>query len=352
MSWRFGELTGEALANVGPKHRALGLVVVAVLSAIGCLLGLQGGRAIEQARAQRDAGSAVVVVIAGESRPLSAARCEALGGLGGVEAAGGVGLDRPDNPVAFAGGPGLVARYVTPGAVRVWSRRAPLGTALVGPELIAVNALAGNSILFWADGATTRLGGVAPEPLPPAGLRDAVLVPRAPEFGLSECWLRLAPGMVDRGLELAEFAFSGHDAVVTPHIKPDPNLASPLEQWTAVAGMRPWLAGGAVIAVVGALMTWTRRSEFAVYRTFGTTTGQIGWMVFTESAAVMVPAALAAVPICLLATGQLVPGGFSGELALVVARTVAAAALLGLAGATALGMIATRGNLAAQLKDR
>src|SRR5690606_21734865 len=75
-------------------------------------------------------------------------------------------------------------------------------------------------------------------------------------------------------------------------------LSSPEEQWQDYSSLRPGLAAGGLGALFISTFLWSRRSEFAAYRTFGTTSSQIGLMVLAELALVYVPALAVGLAAC------------------------------------------------------
>lgn len=349
--WRPRALAREAWENLGPRQVVHGALSVLVVTGIGLLYASSATSALAQEADRRAAGSLVVQAIADPETSLSGHTCDRLNASDGVAAAGGIAAQRPVAPIAFPGGPPVPVEALTPRAIAVWAPGTWAGVA-VGSDLLDTGAIAVGSTLTSLDGARVPVADVLPSGVPLTRLRSAVLIPVPPNTELSECWLRMAPGHLDDGLRLAEYAFADAQVRIIPFAEMPPDLLTPSQQWHSFARGQPWLAGSAILAAVSALLAWTRRAEFAVYRAFGTTRWVIAMMSLMESALVLVPALLLS---CLLtvfgawamADGVLDPG-LARLLAAVQGATVLTA--LGLSAVTVqLGLL---GRVTDALKDR
>lgn len=352
MTWRPRELAHEARVNLGPRHLAFAVVAFAAAVAVGLLTSAQARAALEQDDALRAAGSLVWTAAASDETPLSAATCEALNREQGVDAAGGIATIRPAPIYPFSGAQPVTVEHLTVHALSVWTWRGDTGDVIVGTDLEDTGTVALGSVLMSSAGEELRVDARTPGNLPMSRLRSGLLVPRAGDFGLAECWARMAPGSWDQGRELLAFSFAGTGARVTPFTVLPPGISTPADQWRAFAELHPWSVGGATIGLVALLTAWTRRPELAVYRAFGTRRAEIATMLFLEHTALLVPVAAAATTVSLLATAALGGGAVDPDVVAAVTGSVLAAASLGLALSTSLSLIAVRGTVVDDLKDR
>ncbi|WP_341360909.1 hypothetical protein V5H98_07380 [Georgenia sp. M64] len=353
MTWHLRELAHEAWANQGPRQLILALIALGTLAGIAILTGLQAIRAIDQESARREGGSLVWMAIADEDAALDSVVCDDLNDGRGVAAAGGVFAAMPPTLTAFSGGPPVPTAYVTPRATTVWTPHDLSGQVVLGRDLAKTRSVGVGSALRTADGASTVIvdaqttGAVAH-----AGARSRVLIPRAPGGLLTECWVRMEPGAINSGENLLRFAFAGEHADIVPFTPAISGVLSPSQQWRAFAATYPWVAGGVVLGLVGVLLAWSRRSELAVYRTFGTTRAEVALMLWIEAAIAMVPAAFLAATAAMLYLSAIEGGPVLREVLVVLARTIGAAAAIALALIPPGAVVAMRGRLVDQLKDR
>lgn len=351
-TWRLSELAREARGNLGPRQVLFGAVALVMLSSLGILTGLNATRALEQERDRRAAGGLTWVADRSDERPLSAASCEALNRVDGVAAAGGVVDGSPADVYPFVGANPLPVRQVTPHALAAWTDQ-DYGNALVlGRDLEALGQASLGSSVVNETGTEVGVIGVRLDPAVPVGaLRASVIVRVAPTVPLSACWVRMQPGAYATGGDVLGPAFAGQGARVAEFL-PTSRGPSPYERWVEFAGIQPWIAAGALIVIVAALLAWTRRSELAVYRAFGTTRWQLGVVLWIETLAVLLVAASLASSLSLLVVGAAAHGGLGQDVSAIMLRLIAAAAALTLAVAPAMSVLMQRGNLADQLKDR
>ncbi|MCL2788018.1 MAG: hypothetical protein FWD59_05920 [Micrococcales bacterium] len=358
MTWRLRELLTEARSGIGPRGIAVGLIALTGLAAAATVSGMQAEGAIRQENSLRRDGSLVVAVQYrdGEDmerqRPLKGRDCERLNGLGGVQAAGGILLERPPAPVPFPEGPGIPALHVTPHALTVWQAEAPMDEIVIGPDLEDLGTVTVGTALIWDAGPAYQVGSRADAYIPHSGLRSAVMIPHHADANLSECWIKVSPGNQRLGLELATAVFSQAQVEIVPWLTAQTQTLSPTQQWHAFVDWHPWFAVAVFLALVIFVITWSRRSEMAVYRAFGTTNGELTLLITAETAVVLLPAALVACAISVTVTAGLADGTIPTDLASVIVRILGSTTLLTLGLTPVAARLAIRGTIADQLKDR
>lgn len=220
-----------------------------------------------------DRGATVFSITAVDREPLSASRCDALNGIGGVIAAGGiVGVESlhallPDYrflPLASA----------TPGLARIyWPESAARGTGVtVGAGTASDFGLVAGSLLAVSGGEDARYLPVADAaaPSPRSEAYDlALLEAVAPAGGTYECLVEGRPG-AGRDLEAALVGwFPGVPTSIHPYFSlPDTGRTPAAEMRDRLSFWLPLAAAGLVTA---ALLTWwmMRRPELALYAVLG-----------------------------------------------------------------------------------
>lgn len=352
MTWQVRALLQESSRNLGPRHLALGAVVCALFLGLGILTIAQASHSLRQQEARVSAGALVWSASGTEEAPIDGRTCEALNGASGIDAAGGVALTRPPSVHRYKGSPPIVVEAVTPGVLRVWDPRTGRTDVTVGRALEATQLLSVGSTLISADGERITVGSRTPQNLAVSRLASGLLVPVEPGVALAECWVRFAPGSVEHAEAAMRHVFTGTHARITPFLTPVTGVATPSEQWHAFADSHPWLVAGALASLVALLTTWTRRSEFAVYRTFGTRRSALSLMLLVELVLVVVPATAAAIVLALLGGRVIAQVPLGADLVATTVRTMLAAALLTIPLGTLAAGLAIRGGLVDQLKDR
>jgi hypothetical protein len=159
------------------------------------------------------------------------------------------------------------------------------------------------------------------------------------------------PGAVSEGGDLLTFTFRGTGAQVTPFLGSPAGLSSPAAQWHSFASLDVWAVAGLLLGALAGLATWTRRTEWAVYRTFGTRRVELVTVVGFESI-IMTPMVAVCASLVTLAGGTLLFGPLPWEIYAVTGRYIAAAAAVGVVVSLLAAPAAMRGNLLEQLKDR
>lgn len=350
--WRPNELVREATRNIGPRHLISGVLVTLLLTGLALLSSSQAFSSLEQEADRQGAGSLVVLVAADGERPLNAATCESMNASAGVEAAGGIAATRPPPAQAFAGSAPVTTEYVTPHAIRVWDPTSTTATTVVGADLSATGAVGPGTVLLWPDGAQTRVASELTPSVPVTRLRSGVLVPRTTDTALSECWVRMSPGAVDYGVTLASYVFRDAGAQIVPFTTLSPGVKSPSQQWHAYADAQPWVVGALMLALVAGLTTWTRRTELAIYRAFGTGRAAITFMLLIEQAVVLLPSMIVASLLATLGSAAIAGHRLPPDVPWLINATIAAAGLLGYALSAITCQLGVAGGLAEQLKDR
>ncbi|HLS63891.1 MAG TPA: hypothetical protein VK060_10965 [Ruania sp.] len=348
--WRPDQLLGEALRNLGTAHRILGVVIALVLAGVSGYVILQADRALNQEEQLRAAGSLVWVATAtDETVPLSGAACTRAGAWPGVAVAGGLAV-RPSGPLyAYHGGLELPVQAVTPGAVQVFLPEAPWAMPTVGAELVQTGQVGAGQWLLAADGSRAVRPEYQVEQAPVSVLTSNVTTTVLADTPVSTCWVRMQPGAVSAGGDVLAAAFPGGTATIARFLPEATGVLTPAQQWQAALALQPWLIGGLMITAAVLLVSWSRRSQLAVYRTFGTPRTIVMVMLAAELVLVALPAVAAAV---LAATITAAATGVPLHVLGIAARHTGAALLIGTAASTLLVATLLRGSLTETLRDR
>ncbi len=350
--WRLDELAAEARRNLGPRHAMTGVLAFLVLAAVLTFVVVQAQQALDQEAQRRAGGSLVWTISADDGTTLPGTTCTRLSLTPGIAAAGGVAATAPGPFYPYPGARPVQASGLTATAVQVFDPTAAPGTATLGADLQALGTVGPRGWLHDADGnRIVQLQTTVSDTVPLGLLTSGITVPAPGDAPLTQCWIRTTPGAVDAGRDLLAYAFAGLPASITPFSPPATDVLGPADQWRAAIGLHPWAVGAILLGLVGALVTWSRRTELAVYRAFGTTTATLTALVAIELALVLVPALAAAV----LATTTLLAatiGAVTIPVLTVALTQAAAAALTGYALAVALTPPVLRGRVTDQLKDR
>ena len=352
-------LAREALRNLGPRHLAVGLISAGLLGASGTLVAAQAASALVQEQAIIDAGGTVWWVQSDASGdPVPVRICADLGRSGGVFSAGGVGESLDTWEVAGLGSP-VSVDLGTVGLWSAWGRSDLDGQLVVGSDLAELGTVGVGTRL--ANGreevvVTARTDAL----IQPSRLRANVTIPHVADFVMSECWVRMEPAAFESGYELVVSAFAGYPVKIQAFAERSAGVLTPAEQWNQFASMPLWVFAGLLCGATVSLLAWTRRTELAVYRAFGTTKAELLALISTESALILTPATAIAIgaQLWLAATnsGLLTLGaGDTQPLAdaiLVGARTTVAGALLGWLFGSLAGSMTSGGHIVQALKDR
>lgn len=346
--WKTGELVEEARRNLGVRHLILAMTALLVAGAMTYLSLQAASSAINQVLERRAAGGLVWEATAKEPTGLAGPACHRLNALPGVQAAGGVLIHSRE--YRLPSGQRAAVLLVQPQTVNVWNNGPPLtlDQALIGRAYEQVGAASVGTQLIGSAG----LFEVAAR-LPPTTAHDqlqsSIVVAGLVTEPVHQCWVKMAPGAVASGGSLLEHVF-GADATVAPHLRASEGLLEPLQQWQGLAGTRPWLFAGLALGLVGAVVAWTKRSDFAVYRAFGTPLAQCLLLYWLELSFSVIPASAIGTCTALLAWAATQP--LHAEVLPVALSWSAAAVALGLGLSTLTVLFTAGGTLSDQLKDR
>jgi hypothetical protein len=350
--WRPDELSAEARRNLGPRHTMIGVLAVLVLSAVLAFVITQAQQALTQEAQRRAGGSLVWTIAADEGTTLPGTTCTRLGLVPGVAAAGGIAATAPGPFFPYPGARPIQVIGASANAVQVFHPTAPPATATLGADLQALGTVGLGSWLLDAEGQRTiHVDALVPASVPIGLLTSAITVPVAPDAPLSQCWLRMEPGALDTGRDIAAFAFTGLPATITAFSPDATDVLGPADQWRAAIALHPWAVGALLLAAVSLLVTWSRRTELAVYRTFGTPTSTLTALVAIELALVLLPAAATAI-LLTVTTLTVLTGGITTTVLTTALTQTLAATLAGYATALALTPLALHGKVTDHLKDR
>lgn len=350
--WRPDELAAEARRNLGPRHAMTAALAFLVLAAVLAFVVVQAQQALAQEAQRRVGGSLVWTITADDGITFPGTACTRLALVPGIAAAGGVTATAPGPFYPYPGSRSVQAVGLTGSAVQVFYPDAPPSTATLGADLQSLGTVGPGGWLHDADGdRVARLDTTVPATVPLGLLTSGVTVPAPADAPLSQCWIRTEPGAVETGHDVLAYTFTGLPATIAPFSPPAADVLGPADQWRAAVALQPWAVGAILLGLVATLATWSRRTELAVYRAFGTTTATLTTLVAVELALVLAPALAAAVLVTttvLAATN----GGIASPVLTVALTQAAAAALAGYALAVAFTPLVLRGRVTDQLKDR
>src|SRR5699024_677993 len=201
---------------------------------------------------------------------ISCAACTQCGVWPCVVGAGGLAV-RPSVPLyAYHGGLELPVHAVTPGAVQVFLPEAPWAMLTVGAELVQTGQVGAGQWLLAADGSRAVRPEYQVEQAPVSVLTSNVTTTVLADTPVSTSWVRMQPGAVSAGGDVLAAAFPGGTATIARFLPEATGVLTPAQQWQAALALQPWLIGGLMITAAVLLVSWSRRSQLAVYRTFGT----------------------------------------------------------------------------------
>ncbi len=288
-AWSFS--TQEAVANIR-SAKLQALVQFALALAVGAavvVLSAMNSRAIIHERTkQEDAGRSTYVVTA-VSAPLSAALCDAAGGIDGVRGAGAI-LQRYLAKTSLGTTSNVEILRVTPGYVpAAWGEVAPATWSVVAPVDLArelgltrgstfttatsseKGTVASRVTVDWSPTKRSRV----------AGINDSIIEAAPPTGAASECLVTARPNQRD-SVRQALAGWFGKGYRVAPFLQPSALVADPdvafserPSQWIAVVG--PFFVVGARVVFL-----FARRADLALYRAMGMSTRELARMILTE----------------------------------------------------------------------
>ncbi|MFG6476998.1 hypothetical protein ACFXP7_11500 [Microbacterium sp. P06] len=278
-SWRFADLTREALRNVfGRSARLLPAVALAGVlgaSSVGVLVLEQRSFTDEIADLTTQGRGVVIVGEASPDRParISRSSCEAIAEVPGVEQAGLIIDSGRVDAVPFA--------------VDAPARRA---STTLFPQLGEVDVLVGDTLAAQQGPFRTFVSGqafdamIAPPSREGTGTAFTLTFPLLPDdTSAARCVILLGPYVsapevtadLIAQLDIEGNTVSGQEVLTTPL---DP-IADYLSRISRFAPLALGLAGGFITAVI----TRTRTSELAVYRLSGTARASLLTLITLEN---------------------------------------------------------------------
>lgn len=346
--WRWRELVVEAHRNLGPRHLIHGLLLTLLVGAVAFAHASAFAGALDQQRRLEAAGATVWVARQADGRALPGPACDALGANEAVRAAGGVRRGLPDEVTLASTGQHLSTLWATPGALSVWNA-SPTGIAL-GRGYAATGAVwVGSPVVSSLTGTTSPVTEFLPRGVPDI-LNSNLVVVQAATFDVDECWVRMDPARMSAGSDLIYYAFAGTKARVEPALPTSSAVSSPQAQWESFRILRLWLTAGVAGGLAAGLLAWTRRSEIAVYRTFGTRAFALHVILGIESFIVHVAGWATGTSLSLLAATIAV--NTPGTAAEIILRAGSATALIAFGISIILVLPLGRGDLLFSLKNR
>lgn len=359
MSWRFGSLWREALANLRSnaiRSAVLGVVTAAMLGGLA-FLELRDTAEL-RAFSERFRQSGGYVAIATAEGGISASRCAALDGRDGIIAAGAV---RSRGQVTFATAPGVLFQSVelTPGTLRAWAPRSdvPLaetaGALLVGPALASELGVREGFVIHTEDGVAATIASVLDTGTRnPQSARWAIeVVP--PGGTANDCWVEFEPGAYTGGLEMlaAYFTTGDREAAVRPYTRQDEFSRNPQEELERRPQKSGWPLASVLIAGVAWLGAWFRRAELGLYLALGTPRRLVFALQAFESWAITAVALVAGTLWAAAIHGWIETDVHFDSLRLAGWTPLQAALLAGILAPIGAAIMA-RGSVASLLKDR
>ena len=358
-SWRNAPL--EAMANIRVnrlRHAIVGLLIGGGVFALlySELSAAQGS--LDTLRALNAAGRSVYIVepVVESGRPLlNSARCDHLSRLPQVRAAGGLTFVRsveferaPGTPFRLYLATGQFTRVVDPTQKAAAVTNMP--NVWVAREAMSQAGLRAGENERTRSGEQVRVHSFNPSRRHPLGALMVVALSRAQS--VEQCWFELRNPDLPGATELAATEFTASNLKVTVRSAQDANvfIRDPVNEFRRRRTRHAWLVFGLVTSSPGLLVMWFTRQNAALYRslragrvvTWAVTVGEasaiILWGVALGSSAALIVAVAS--------------GTVESASAVVGLRAVAKSAVVALLSTALVGVLATRGRLTDQLKDR
>lgn len=273
-SWRVSQIASEAVQNLlaAPLRAAITSTLFAAIFGGLAFMDLRVTEDVLNLRAELDARGARAVVATAEGG-LTASRCDALRGVSGISAAGGV---RHGDPVTLRSAPRVrfQSGAVTAGILEVWdpTYAGDYGAGFVAGDSFAQEVAARpGTVVVLSDLTLDRIGVVlnVQDRNPAAGRWLMEVMP--PVGRISECWVEFSPGSLDRAVSLlgAWFEEEASQLVVQRLIPTDQFMRDPARELAERPQAEAWLPLGLVVGLVMSLLIWLRRSEAGLYAALG-----------------------------------------------------------------------------------
>jgi len=283
--------------------------------------------------------------------PLRRDQCERLNELRGVTAAGSTGTG--DQVILLNASDEIVrVRGMSPGIYKILNDLGMDSNASLSDILVSESYL---SRIGLASGATIGLEGVgvktihaAPLQTVGSGFTNTVMTSEAAIGETTTCYVALEPNSLALASSLRS-AFGRSDTAIYRMLAGTELAGSPLEEHATRNTRHLWWTVAVFFAVTVRYVTWTRRSEIALYKSLGLPSSEIRLMLLLEFLAGSAIGSLAAVVAARIAAAAL---GYHPDAVLFgwVGATQASTALV---LATAVSVLLTHtGNPLEALKDR
>jgi len=287
-TWPASLAVRESLANARSARWMATLITVAVAwvsAAVGVAAAVETNRLHDAERAWIEAGGyAFVVEQAGgeDGAPLSVSACERLNDVDGVLAAFAAAVtDQALEPVTAPGTPATLIA-VSPGIYRMVGIAPPPTAGVITTEATthATGLQDGERAWFRATdyaggGVPTQLDAtlaLTDSPLLGESLAGAYLLVTLTGGSASQCYVAsdaVHAGTIGSYLSAALTAEDGTSPIVRPMLSENTyglDFATAYSDSTLRWG---WAAGGAALLALWAVVRWNRRTQIAVYATFG-----------------------------------------------------------------------------------
>lgn len=272
-----GILVREALANVR-AWRALAILLAVAAAGLGGFVSWSSASTVDRnvrAAAELDDAGRQVLRLIGVDGPLPAAACESLRGIDTVAAAYGVG---PISQARLSTGALVTVQQATAGIARylgVQDRDRVESWVLTGATLSEREGLIDDGWLAFGPVAPDGLAGrvVTTERLEARprtqNLDDSVIISLMPDQEADECRVEPVAGARPALVVGLTAVVSGIPVRVLPLREDIEIVDEPERRMRAVPGDLATFGAGGVLAVLVLGWWFVRRSEWALYRTFG-----------------------------------------------------------------------------------
>ncbi|MGH8873746.1 MAG: hypothetical protein ACRDVM_00615 [Acidimicrobiia bacterium] len=365
---RVGAIARESRLNLGFHS-----LVVLVLSLISCItlarleVSTVTGLLSDVERFQEAGG--FIMVAESEAGRLPGYRCGALATQPGVLRVGAVRRDAPEwesqqssskeAAVAALQAPGIPFGLLTasPGMVPLWnpSVEMPTGPGVVLGEAAAIElGLGVGDVLVPERGEAVPVVAVLDTELRNPSAMRKIIALTPPMAAVHECWVEFTPEAFNAAETVMNAVFSQEIATavqIVPFRRPDELGASPSEKLLGRPHRNGWIGVALTMTASYWLTSWSRRSEWGLYRALGFRIHHLLLMAQLEVALLATAAFLGGVSWALaseVATGSLI----QIEHVMLAVRSVwLCCALFGLLSPGAVAAVGAR-SAAHLLKDR
>jgi len=361
IAWRWGNVPLEVVANLRAnrvRHTVIGLLV-AVATATLLFSELDAAQSsLDSLRTLDAAGRSVYVaepVTESGSPLLGSAICDNLARLPQVRASGGLSLEgfvefesAPGTPLRLYLSTGSFERVVDPNYEAPTPTSSP--NVLVAREAMAQAGLRSGSSARLRDGREVVVHSFDPGGRHPLGAL-MVVASSHPQL-VDQCWFELRNADLVGASELAQAAFTSSNLKVSVRSAQEVNVFTkdPIGDFLRRHSRYGWLIFGLVIAAPGLLVMWFSRQNAALYRSLRAGRLVVCIIVAGEAVAVVLWGTVLGSSIGLITALQ--SSNVESASAVIGLRAVSESAALATMSTVVGGVLATRGRLTDQLKDR